>query len=199
MIFKLTGTIFEKNEQRLVVDTASGVGYEVFIASKNLCQLVANESCTLYIYHHIREDQQQLFGFHSLAARQGFITLTSVSGMGPKVASKVLSIYAWEQLQQDILQGNILQLTQLPGIGKRLAERLITELRDKLNSMPHIEDTANASRATQQTNHTAELTLALKSLGYQNREIQLAMQQAKGSLSGDNIGNNLKVMLKHLA
>ncbi|MEK9657609.1 MAG: Holliday junction branch migration protein RuvA [bacterium] len=196
MIYKLQGQIIEKKKDSLIIDTSTGVAYQVFTAYSTIEECTKDHT-TLYIYHHIREDTQQLFGFASLEEREGFIKLTSVSGMGPKAAIKVLSACKWKSLQTFICNENLIQLVSLPGIGKKLAERLITELRDKLNS-EQLETINTPSSPSNKQDNQEDLLLALKSLGYQPQEIRIALQKASPSLQDNCIEENIKVLLKHL-
>src|SRR5258708_38355414 len=135
MISHLRGTLLEKHPNRVVVDT-HGVGYEVIIpvsAFSSLPEL--GGEVRLHIYTHVREDALALFGFVSPADKVVFEKLISVSGIGPKLAITVLSGLAAEDLAAAIRAGSIEQLVRIPGVGKKTAERMILELRDKLDLM----------------------------------------------------------------
>jgi len=196
MIVAIKGLLIKQLEQSMIIQDASGLSYEIFLASKNLDKLSENEEASLFIYHHIREDQQILFGFHSLEERQGFLTLTSVSGMGPKIASRILSSYEWAALRNDIIQSNLLNLTQLPGVGKRLAERLITELKDKLINQGSVSVNSVSSSSASLSMHQ-ELLQALKSLGYMPNEIQQALKTIPPQNFSNDLSKNIKKALKH--
>lgn len=193
MIVKITGTVLEKTDSFVVIDTISGVGYKVH-TSVNTIQSINNDKVSLHIYHHIREDSQQLFGFLTSAERDGFITLTSVSGMGPKAAIKALSACTWQTLHHAICNANVSELTILPGIGKKLAERLITELRDKLSKNQSVNHSVSTSLSTEQQ----DLNLALRSLGYQTNEIKQAIKKAGSQLDNQALDQCIKLTLKYL-
>jgi len=133
MISHLRGALLEKHPNRVVVD-AHGVGYEVTIpvsAYSSLPDLGAE--VRLHIYTHVREDALALFGFVAPADKTVFEKLIAVSGIGPKLAITVLSGLAAEDLAAAIRAGSIEQLVRIPGVGKKTAERMILELRDKLD------------------------------------------------------------------
>jgi Holliday junction DNA helicase RuvA len=133
VISHLRGALLEKHPNRVVVDT-HGVGYEVTIpvsAYSSLPDLGAE--VRLHIYTHVREDALALFGFVTTADKTVFEKLIAVSGIGPKLAITVLSGLAAEDLAAAIRAGSIEQLVRIPGVGKKTAERMILELRDKLD------------------------------------------------------------------
>lgn len=202
MIYYISGTLAEKNETYIVIEAGS-IGYQVFVPTPVLQTLPEiNSPLKLFTFHYIREDQQVLYGFSSQSERELFIKLTSVSGIGPKVGIKVLSTFTLPQLINAIVTGNIAQLTQIPGIGKKGAERLVIELKDKLPSIPHdtnekINDQIKASN--DYDNLTKDLTLALKSLGYHQDEIKRAFSKSKEKFSSNlSLEEGIKLLLKQL-
>ncbi len=202
MIYYISGTLAEKNETYIVIEAGS-IGYQVFVPTPVLQTLPEIKShLKLFTFHYIREDQQVLYGFSSQSERELFIKLTSVSGIGPKVGIKVLSTFTLPQLINAIVTGNIAQLTQIPGIGKKGAERLVIELKDKLPSIPHdtnekINDQIKASN--DYDNLTKDLTLALKSLGYHQDEIKRAFSKSKEKFSSNlSLEEGIKLLLKQL-
>lgn len=133
MIALLQGTIYEKHPNQVIVD-AGGVGYEVTIPVSTYSSLPdAGGAVTLRVYTHVREDALQLFGFLSLDEKMLFEKLISVSGVGPKLAITILSGLETKDLVDAIRNGQSEQLVRIPGIGKKTAERLVLELRDKLD------------------------------------------------------------------
>jgi Holliday junction DNA helicase RuvA len=132
MISHLRGTLLEKNPNQLVIDV-NGVGYEVTIPVSAYSSLPAKDApVQLYIYTHIREDTLALFGFLSSGDKALFEKLISVSGIGPKLAITALSGLTTADLAAAIRSGSVEQLVRIPGVGKKTAERMVLELRDKL-------------------------------------------------------------------
>jgi holliday junction DNA helicase RuvA len=203
MIYHLKGTLSEKNETFIILDV-QGIGYQIFAASTVINNLpTLDSSLKIYIYHHIREDQQVLYGFSTKEDREIFIKLTSVSGVGPKVGIKVLSTLTSAQLTQAIITGDVLELTKVPGIGKKVAERLIIELKDKLPSIEGLSiEPSNATNLNEiqlNTEFTQDLSLALKTLGYHQEEIKRALSKSKIQNSPTpSLEDGIKILLKHL-
>lgn len=166
MITFLEGTLVEKSPARLVI-RAGGIGYELFIPLSSFDHLPAeNHDCRILIYEYIREDQHSLFGFMSELERRTFVLLMNVNGIGPKLAMSALSSLAVSDLNKAIVAGDVARLTTIAGIGKKTAERMVVELRDKLASA---EMTAEIGFG-KQNNKTADAILALVSLGYKQAE-----------------------------
>lgn len=132
MIGRLRGVIVERALDGSVVLDVSGVGYEVFVPLGALGRLPANEPVTLHVHTHVREDAFTLFGFVSAEDRAAFRTLLTVSSIGPKVALAILGHLDAGQLGQAIARQDKTVLTKIPGVGKKLVERLLLELKDKL-------------------------------------------------------------------
>lgn len=201
MIYSVTGIVTESSDDFVIVE-ACGVGYQVFVPEPALRTLQRDQEIKLYTYHHIREDQQTLFGFTTIEDRQLFTILTSVSGVGPKVALKTMSALQTDAIIQAILKENIVALTSVPGIGKRVAERLIVELKDKLPKLYAAKDyskmaVSSAAVAAGQIND--DVRIALKTLGYSNEEIKKAVIRASEALTPSlSLEDSVKVLLKHL-
>jgi Holliday junction DNA helicase RuvA len=135
MISHLRGALLEKNPNSVVVDV-HGVGYEVTIPVSVYSSLpVTGSEVALYIHTHVREDALSLFGFVTAADKALFEKLISVSGIGPKLAVTALSGLASAELIAAIRNGAVDQLVKIPGVGKKTAERMVLELRDKLDSI----------------------------------------------------------------
>jgi Holliday junction DNA helicase RuvA len=133
MIAYLNGILEEKSPSMAIVDVA-GVGYEVFIPLSTYDRLPATgEKCKLYTHHEVREDAQLLFGFATQEERSTFRLLTGVSGVGPKIALAVLSGTSIGDVQLSIAESNAKRLSSIKGIGKKMAERIVVELKDKVN------------------------------------------------------------------
>ncbi|MDA1354353.1 MAG: Holliday junction branch migration protein RuvA [bacterium] len=200
MILHLNGTLHSKGNDYVVMDV-NGVGYQVFVPETILRTVtVSNTPTTIYTYHHVREDAQILYGFTSMDERQFFVTLTSVSGVGPKVGLKILSAITPTQFVEAIIKENLAVLTSVSGVGKKMAERLILELKDKLPSTYHAEAIATSSTLMKPTpQHDDDLFLAMRTLGYSNEEIKRAYHKAAIELSDQAaLDSCIKVMLKHL-
>jgi Holliday junction DNA helicase RuvA len=180
MISHLKGTLVTKSPTEIVVDV-NGVGYAVSITVSTFEKLpVTGKEIVVLTHFHVREDAQQLFGFLTEAEREMFRLLISVSGIGPKIAQGILSGATAETLRDMIALGNINSLTSLPGIGRKTAERLIVELRDKAVKL---EPEITAGTKTQAGIRT-EVLLALTSLGYNRAIAEKAIRAALQELNG---------------
>ncbi|MDB5037621.1 MAG: Holliday junction ATP-dependent helicase ruvA [Bacteriovoracaceae bacterium] len=173
MIAQLTGKILFKSTTSSVID-CSGVGYEVF-HTPFTAEKLSGESASLFIYSHIREDAFQLFGFFSTEERSLFKELLRVSGVGPKSALSILSGLPYEELLGAIASKDKSRLQNIPGIGKKTAERLMVELSDRLKDLPQSISTSTPRRESR----TTELESVLLHLGYQKNEIQRAVNGLK--------------------
>ncbi len=175
MIAYLDGILAEKDISRTVVECC-GVGYEVFIPISTFDRLPAEgEKVKLFIHHEIREDAQMLFGFATAQEREAFSMVTTVSGVGPKIALAVLSGLTIGDLQLAISQGDAKRLATIKGIGRKTAERIVVELRDKINPIEALASSASeASR--EQGVVIRDAMLALAALGF-SEEIARAKVQ----------------------
>lgn len=195
MIGSLRGKLIEKQPTSALLDV-HGVGYEVFIPVSTSEKLPAAESVvTLYTYLHVREDVLQLYGFATQEEKKMFINLIGVSGIGPKVALGILSGLPVREIYGSIRDGDISRLTRLPGVGKKTAERLLLELRDKV-SLPGGEMAGAAgtggSRAWQ------EAVLALTSLGYARSAVEKALQGILAETETTDVEMLIKLALRRL-
>ena len=165
MIAYLNGILAEKDIARVVVE-CGGVGYEAAIPVSTFDRLPAEgEKVRLYTHHEVREDAQLLFGFATKQERDMFRLVTTVSGVGPKLALAVLSGMTVGDLQLAVSQGDAKRLATVKGIGKKTAERIVVELRDKINP---IEALANATSevSKEQGAVLRDAMLALTALGF---------------------------------
>ncbi len=173
MIARLTGILAHKSAETLLLDV-SGVGYELSCPLSTLESLpIEGATCSLVVHTYVREDQLNLYGFSNLAERKLFRMLIGVSGIGPKLGLALLSGMNADSLRGAIKRGDIRQLCKTPGIGKRGAERLILELRDRL---PDEE----APALSQSKAQLEDLESALRNLGYRPKDIErllTALQQ----------------------
>jgi Holliday junction DNA helicase RuvA len=193
MIGRLEGLLVEKQPSWVILDI-QGVGYEVELPLSAFANLpVTGEKFTLWIHQVIREDANLLYGFARLEDRQLFRELIKVSGIGPKVALAILSSLESRQLLNVIQNGDLQALTRVPGIGKKTAERLLVDLKDRLKSwqpqqMAKLELPVDAQQPA--TDHRAEAEAALISLGYKPTE-------ASRVLSGiDPEGRDTQALIK---
>jgi Holliday junction DNA helicase RuvA len=135
MIAHLSGTLLSKEPNHVVVDV-SGVGYEVNIPLSTFYDLADEKSdVQLLIYTHVKEDALQLFGFKTANERKLFVNFISVSGIGPKLGIALLSHMKADELIESIKTNNLARLTQIPGVGRKTAERLVVDLRDKMTQL----------------------------------------------------------------
>ena len=175
MIVHLNGKLVEKDITRVVVE-CGGVGYEASIPLSTFDRLPAEGAdVKLYTYHDVREDAEALYGFATVAEREVFKLVTTVSGVGPKIALSVLSGLTTGDLQLAISQGDVKRLASIKGIGKKTAERIVVDLKDKINP---IEALANSTAASSQaqSNVLRDAMLALSALGF-SEEIARAKVQ----------------------
>ena len=201
MIYSLKGTINDILPTAIVLDV-QGVGYLVFATQHALAKWNKNDDISVLTYHHIREDAQVLYGFESATERQLFETLISVSGIGPKVAMGILSNVKLTDFVSAIQTDNIMLITQIPGIGKKTAERMIIELKDKIQGLfpsePKVIEVATGAPIPQQ-HDSEDIVLALRQLGYQKEEIKRVFMKHATELSQvDAIEDQIKVLLKYL-
>ena len=163
MIAYLRGTIVSKQPNRTILET-SGVGYEVHTPVTAFTQLGAEgETAALHIYTHVREDTLALFGFRELEEKVLFEKLIGVSGIGPKLAVTILSGLPVRDLMAVIRAGDVKRLTKLPGVGKKTAERMVLELREKLGGSA--EDSLSAGGEAPAAGMGADVVSALVNLG----------------------------------
>jgi Holliday junction DNA helicase RuvA len=131
MIATLSGVISEKLTDVVVLE-AAGVGYGLFMTNEDYSRLITGDPAKVYVYEHIREQSHDLFGFLALNTKQLFEQLLEVNGVGPKMALNMLSIGPANSLRQAIAEGNVKYLQTASGVGKRVAERVVVDLKDKV-------------------------------------------------------------------
>ncbi len=179
MIGRLRGLLAAKHAERVVLDVA-GVGYEIAVTPRGLIELPGvGEEAVLHIHLHVREDQLALFGFPQEDQRDLFRLLLGVSGVGPKVALAILGTMSPDDLRRAVLTEDADALTIVPGIGKRSAQKLMLELRPKLD-LPDAELPSSG-------NAVAEVREALEGLGYQAAEIRAALQEVPGDAAVEDM------------
>jgi len=176
MYAHVNGTVAEKAENMLVID-CGGVGYLLTVSAATLAASPAvGEKMKCYTWLSVREDALELFGFASREEKAMFIKLCGVNGVGPKLAIQVLSALSVRDLSMALVAGDVAALSRAPGIGKKTAQRLILELKDKVDNA-ELTGSAAAVRAPvpQQTDASGEAIEALMALGYQASEAAKAI------------------------
>ena len=181
MIARLSGTLLDKNPPYLVIDV-NGVGYEVEVPLGVFSEAPENgQQVAIVIHHHFSQDSQTLYGFGSLNERELFRKLLKISGIGAKMALTILSGASGEELARYVSTGDVASLTRLPGIGKKTAERIIMELRDKLEGL-NVSTGGSVSAGTPiSTDPATEASHALASLGYKPAEVSRMISAVAGT------------------
>ena len=201
MIGCLIGEVFAL-EAPTVLLNVNGVGYEIDTPLSTFCQLQKGQKTTLWTHLVVREDAQQLYGFLDAQEKTIFRTLLKVNGVGPKMALGVLSTLSVELLVQTIEHDDINTLVKVPGVGKKTAERLMIELRDRFKALANSASTSSNSSIAQiqfvSNSPVAEAEAALQSLGYKPIEAQKAVAAVKADYTeaADLIRAALKSMMK---
>ena len=178
MFYYVNGTVAETGPNLAVID-CGGVGYACATTNYTLSQLKKGERAKLYTHLHVREDIFELYGFSSQAELNSFRMLIGVSGVGPKAALSVLSAATPQNLALSIVTGDEKALTAAPGIGKKIAQRIILELKDKLAKgqiAPGGESYGGTGVTVIPENKSSEAAAALAVLGYGSQEIGLALK-----------------------
>ena len=179
MIAHLSGMLAKKTTHSVIIDN-SGIGYEVIVPLSTFYVLPErDEKVSLHIYTHVREDALSLFGFHTDLEKEIFMMLISVSGIGPKLAVNILSGIGPDELIGAMAQGDTLRLQAIPGVGRKTAERIVLELRDRaaklcgdLTSMPSPAITLEEKRIRD------DALSALLNLGYPLKSARQAIEKA---------------------
>lgn len=201
MIGYIKGTIAEITPDRLVLENG-GIGYEIFVPSSILDSGARQgQELKVYTYLHVREDALQLFGFRSRDELQVYRLLLGISGIGPKAAIGILSVMSVDTLRFAVLSDDAAAIAKAPGIGKKTAQKLILELKDKFSLEEAFEKklAANQQSAAEQINEDAasEAVQALVALGYSGTEALQAVKKVEGAADMDTEAV-LKAALKFL-
>lgn len=175
MIAQLAGALAYKSPEHLIVDV-QGVGYQVFVSLNSFYRLPEpGDRVALLIHTHVREDAFQLYGFVDRDEKELFLLLLGVSGIGPRLALNILSGTPAQELQAALEAGDLVRLVAIPGIGKKTAERLVVELRDKVKLLKGTRPGDSGQRVT---GVEAEAVSALLNLGYRRPEAERAVKAA---------------------
>ncbi len=204
MIGLITGQVHYLMAPMACVMTASGVGYDIELPLPSFCQLQVNEQASIWTHFHVREDAQLLYGFIDRKERDVFRQLIKINGVGAKMALAMLSAMSPAELKMHVEQDSEVALTRIPGIGKKTAQRLLIELKDKLKNIEvdssSLDFTVQPTSVSHEGSIIAEVEGALISLGYKEKEAQQAIKAAKsnGDVFTDTQGL-LKATLQQLS
>ena len=191
MIGSIRGRLLEKNPPQILVET-NGVGYEIDVPMSTLYNLPdIGAEVFLYTHYVVREDAELLFGFSTKAERSLFRLLIRISGIGPKIALSILSGISASILAQAVSQADPGLLTRIPGVGKKTAERIVLELKGKIDTV-----VGSADSQTPTSGAKADIISALVSLGYSERE---ALQAVKGLAADVTVNDGIREALKALS
>lgn len=190
MIAYLKGIVMAKNNNNLVLETG-GVGYQVFAGENFLADLKTGEICELFTHHRVREEVSDLYGFRNLEELDLFELLLSVSGVGPKSALAVISLASTADIKEAIIRGDANLLTKVSGIGKKTAERLVLELKNKVARGSGASILLGGSGSG-----TSDELDALMSLGYSVNEAREALNKVEVSITSS--AGRVKAALKQL-
>ena len=194
MIAYLEGTLRQLDATRALVVT-TGVGYEVHISLATYYRLEGRKDVSLEVYTHVREDALSLYGFASAEEKYAFEKLISISGIGPTLAQKILSGIEPADLADAIARNDARKLSSIPGVGKKTAERICLELRDKILMPATTATAASPSRISVDD----DVQSALINLGYRPKDAELAIGKARDEVGADaEFSALLKRALRHL-
>ena len=184
MIGSLRGVVIERNAGSTVLLEVAGVGYLVHVTPRTLAELEPTSQAFMYVHHHIREDAQTLFGFLEKEERLAFDTLIATHGIGPSMAMSILATHSPRALIDIVATNDHGALTLVPGVGKKTAERLLIELRGKLQ-LP-ILDVVDESRPAG-TSVMTDVREALTGLGYSSEEIREVLRDLSAADSAEQV------------
>ena len=187
MIGYLEGTVLTQEEKSCVL-LVHGVGYKVFPSPNALASLTVGKGSALWIYTVVRQDAFELFGFMSPEEQNFFEELISVSGVGPRGALGIIGLGSVKDLRTAIANNDVHYLTKVSGIGKKTAEKIVVELKDKLSSSIDLSMASNTTHG--------ELIEVLQSLGYSLSDIRPVLNQVTGDATSDKLKSALKLLAK---
>ncbi len=190
MIMYLKGRLVEKQPTHVVVDVG-GIGYGALISLLTYDKLPSvGEECSILTHYYVREDRHDLFGFASDAEKKMFLMLMGISGVGPKLALSALSGMSIRELKSAILDGDIKRLTSISGLGKKTAERIVLEMKHRLDEGDVLE-AAGMGEAGKADQRIADAVMALISLGYKQNEaskmVRKVIDNETGSLEVEEV------------
>lgn len=206
MISMIKGLVCQLNAPVACVMTTSGVGYEIELPIPAFCQLSLNAEVMVYTHLYVREDAHLLYGFVDKQDRDVFRKLIKINGVGAKLALAMLSALSAGELKRAVEQEDDSALVRIPGIGKKTAQRLIIELKGKLNEFGGMVEFGGQGEffdssigQSNQMHAIAEVESALIGLGYKEKEAQSAIKKAQVGLDDVNTATLLKAALKQLS
>lgn len=182
MITYIKGTVFAKTNDAVIIEN-NDIGYEVRVTAPLWRKTTVGLTCACFTHEYIREDSRELFGFGTLAELRFFKRLISISGVGPKSALAVLSLGTLRDIETAVTHGNVSFLTAIPGIGQKTAQKIILELKGKLE-------------LTEGTPSDRETTEALESLGYSAAQAREALRHISPEIT--DVGDRIRAALKLL-
>lgn len=198
MIAKLQGKV-DTIEAEWLILMVGGVGYRLFVPASTSSKLSVDQDATLFVYTHVREDAILLYGFHDRQQKQVFEILLTVSSVGPKLALAVLSQLSTGQLVEAVMQADVRMLTRVSGVGRKTAERLILELKDRFKAWQvEPSDEPEPSEAVTPTGILGDVTSALVQLGYNTDHAQSTVQAVLADQPGASIEEALRAALRRL-
>jgi len=200
MIAHINGLIFKKTTQSVIIE-ANGIGYEVFVPLSTFYTLPEkDEQVNLHIYTHVREDALILFGFQTKLEKDLFLMLIAVSGIGPKLATNILSGIGPQELLEAIARGDALRLQAIPGVGKKTSERIALELKDRALKVLGREDLPPLPSVEGEDKGLVDDALsALFNLGYSPKAANMAIEKARSRVKELTLEGLIREALKLLA
>jgi Holliday junction DNA helicase RuvA len=175
MISKVSGKIILKTEKFVVID-AGGLGYKIGVSADTLTKLKSKDEASLWTHLHVREDALDLYGFIDRQELEFFEMLIDISGIGPKSALGIIGVAPIETLKKAIASGDNSYLTKVSGVGRKTAEKIVLELRDKLSALGHKAEYGELSGEL-------DVVEALKSLGYSQSEARDALKKVSSEIT----------------
>lgn len=191
MLNYLKGTVLLKKERYIILTVDENTGYRLYITNQLLESISVGENISLFAYTHLREDTIELFGFSSIEELDFFERLISISGVGPKIALGVLSVAPLPDIKKAIIHGDPALLQKVTSVGKKTAERIIVELKEKITVSE--KDITSGMSITE----NIQLLEALAALGYRDNEIRKAIQ--KIPIETKELSDKIKEALKILS
>lgn len=182
MIAHLSGRVTEKLEASIIIDV-HGVGYEVSVTAPDAERLNLDDQIKFYTYHAVRENGEELYGFSSLATKRMFEMLISVNGVGPKAAMNILSLGTSEEVRNAIANADSSFVSKASGVGKKSAERIIVDLRDRVGAPSHYGATETKFSIASPVGSEDEALDALIALGFPLKEATAALEKVDPALS----------------
>ena len=200
MIAHLSGSLLKKTTQSVIIN-AGGIGYEVFVPLSTFYTLPEEDKgVSLHIYTHVREDTLCLFGFHTKMEKDLFLMLISVSGIGPRLSVNILSGIGPRELLEAIARGDAVRLQAIPGVGKKTAERIALELKDRaLRTLDEQQFLPRSVPEGQDKQVIDDALSALRNLGYSPQSSKRAVERARPLIKEMSLEGLIKEALRILA